>query len=344
MHVGISVAVAGASGYAGGELLRLLSAHPEVELGPLTAGAASVGLAVRSVHPHLVSLGDRTFSATEPATLGTADVVFLALPHGRSAALADTLADSVRVIDLGADRRLRDAAAWARYYPGHAHASPWLYGLPELAGVRTELAGARRVAMPGCHASAVILGLAPLLAADLVSGEDIVSVSASGTSGAGASASRRLLGSEVMGDVSAYRVGAHQHTPEIAQALGVATLSFTPLLVPMARGILATSSARLRPGVGETDLRRALAAAYADEPFVHLLEPGDPPAWPHTAGTLGSNSAHLQVTADADAGRAVVCTAIDNLGKGAAGQAVQVLNLLLGLPEVTGLATDGVAP
>ena len=339
--MGITVAVAGASGYAGGELLRLLAEHPEVQLGALTASDSSAGTPLSALHPHLVSLGTRRLQATTPGLLAEADVVLLALPHGTSAAVSDALPDSVRVVDLGADRRLRDADQWARYYPGHAHATPWVYGLPELPGARSRIAAATRVAGPGCHATAVILGLAPLLAAGLVEAGDIVSVSVSGTSGAGTAASRRLLGSEVMGDLSPYKVGRHQHTPEIAQALGIGTLSFTPVLAPMPRGILATSSARLRPGVDETALRSALGAAYAGEAFVHLLGEG---SWPHTAATLGSNSAHLQVTADPDAGRAVVCSAIDNLGRGAAGQAVQVLNLMLGLPETTGLAVNGVAP
>lgn len=339
--MGIRVAVAGASGYAGGELLRLLAGHPEVELGPLTASDASVGTPIASLHPHLVSLAKEKLEATTADRLAEADVVLLALPHGTSAAISDALPDAVRVIDLGADRRLTDAAAWAKYYPGHSHAAPWVYGLPELPGTKAAIADATRVAGPGCHATAVILSLAPLLAAGLIEGADIVSVSASGTSGAGTSPSRRLLGSEVMGDLTAYKVGKHQHTPEIAQALGVRTLSFTPVLAPMPRGILATSTARLRPGVDEAALRAALEDAYADEPFVHVLADG---SWPHTAATLGSNSAHLQVTADPEAGRAVVCAAIDNLGKGAAGQAVQVLNLMLGLPETTGIAVNGVAP
>jgi N-acetyl-gamma-glutamyl-phosphate reductase len=227
------------------------------------------------------------------------------------------------------------------------HAGTWVYGLPELAGARPSIAAARRIANPGCYPTAVNLALAPLLAGGLVEPTDIVVVAASGTSGAGRSATGRLLGSEVMGDVTAYKAGgAHQHTPEIRQVLtGAAgsdvSLSFTPLLAPMPRGILATCTARLRPGADTGALRAALAAAYADETFVTLLAET---AWPHTAATYGSNSCHLQVAADLGAGRAVVVAAIDNLGKGAAGQALQNANLALGFDERCGLSADGVAP
>jgi len=346
--MGVRVAVAGASGYAGGELVRLLAGHPGVELGALTAGPGNAGRPLAAVHPHLAALGARVLAATDPAdpaamaALADADVVALALPHGESAAVAGALPAGVRVLDLGADHRLTDPAQWVRYYGSeHPPAPPWPYGLPELPGARAALGEADRVALPGCYPTAVTLALAPLLAAGLVAPDDVVVVAASGTSGAGATARRGLLGSEVMGDLSAYKVGTHQHTAEIAQNLGLAALSFTPVLAPLPRGILATCTARLAPGVGETELTRALRSAYDGEPFVAVLPPG---SWPHTGATLGSNAAHLQATADADAGRAVAVCALDNLGKGAAGQAVQVLNLLLGLPETTGLSRLGVAP
>ncbi|WP_431875052.1 N-acetyl-gamma-glutamyl-phosphate reductase [Micromonospora marina] len=333
--MGIRVAVAGASGYAGGELLRLLAGHPEFEL--ITATAHSqAGQPVTAVHPHLAGL-DLVLAATEPATLADADLVFLALPHGHSAALAAALPDAVKVVDLGADHRLRDAAAWARYYGG-GHAGAWTYGLPELPGRRAEIAAASRVASTGCYAVATTLALAPLIAAGAVRPDDVVVVAASGTSGAGRAAKAHLLGSEVMGDLSPYKVGAHQHVPEIKQATGATGLSFTPVLAPMPRGILATVTA---VPTGDADPRAVLAAAYADAPFVHLLPEG---AWPHTAATAGSNSCHLQATVDADSGRVIVVSAIDNLGKGAAGQAVQNANLMVGLPETTGLSVFGVAP
>ncbi|SCF00061.1 N-acetyl-gamma-glutamyl-phosphate reductase [Micromonospora tulbaghiae] len=333
--MGIRVAVAGASGYAGGELLRLLAGHPEFELIAATAHSQA-GQPVTAVHPHLAGL-DLVFAATEPATLADADLVFLALPHGQSAALAAALPATVKVVDLGADHRLRDAGAWSRYYGGE-HAGAWTYGLPELPGRRTEIAAATRVASTGCYAVATTLALAPLIAAGAVRPDDVVVVAASGTSGAGRAAKAPLLGSEVMGDLTPYKVGAHQHVPEIKQATGATGLSFTPVLAPMPRGILATVTA---VPTGDADPRAVLAAAYADAPFVHVLPEG---AWPHTAATAGSNSCHLQATVDVDSGRVIVVSAIDNLGKGAAGQAVQNANLMVGLPETTGLSVFGVAP
>jgi N-acetyl-gamma-glutamyl-phosphate reductase len=340
LRMGTTAAVAGASGYAGGELLRLLLGHPDISVGSLAAGS-SAGRPVPEVHPHLPGLAGRAFVDTDPAALAEADLVFLALPHGESAAVAAALPDGLPVVDLGADHRLADAAAWQRFY-GTPHAGRWAYGLPEL--FRADLAGQTRVAAPGCYPTAVGLALTPLLAAGLVEPDDVVVVAASGTSGAGRAAKASLLGSEVMGDLSAYKVGAHQHTPEIRQTLGRAagrpvSLSFTPVLAPMPRGILATCTARTTATAEQ--LREALAAQYADETFVHVLPEG---SWPHTAATVGSNACHLQVAVDADAGRAVVVSAIDNLGKGAAGQALQCANLLLGLPESTGLSANGVAP
>lgn len=343
--MGVRVAVAGASGYAGGELLRLLIGHPAIELGALSAQAAA-GEPVCSVHPQLPGLANRRFVATDPGALAAADLVFLALPHGSSAALAAGLPPATKVVDLGADHRLADPGAWARWYTG-PYAGQWPYGLPELAGARAAIATANRVAAPGCYPTAVALGLAPLLAAGLVEPADLVVVAASGVSGAGRMARTHLLAGEVMGDLTAYGAGGrHQHVPEIVQTLSAAaegpvTLSFTPVLAPLPRGILATCTARLRDGAGADDLRNALAAAYDPEPLVHLLAEG---RWPHTAATQGSASAQLQLTTDPDTGRAVVVVALDNLGKGAAAQAVQCANLMLGLPETAGLSACGVAP
>jgi N-acetyl-gamma-glutamyl-phosphate reductase len=316
-----------------------------MEIGPVTAGG-NAGQRLGAVHPHLTPLADRVLEPTDPARLADADVVFLGLPHGESAAVAAGLPEEVLVVDIGADFRLEDARRWQEFY-GTPHAGTWLYGLPELPGTRAALAGATRVANPGCYPTAVALALAPLLAARLVEPTDLVVVAASGTSGAGRVPTATLLASEVMGSLSAYKVGGtHQHTPEMEQTLRAAagaevTLSFTPVLAPMPRGILATCTARLVPGADETRLRAALTAAYAAEPFVHVLPEG---SWPRTAATLGSNAAHLQLAADPHAGRAVVVAALDNLGKGAAGQAVQNANLALGLPEAGGLSAAGVAP
>jgi N-acetyl-gamma-glutamyl-phosphate reductase len=333
--MGIRVAVAGASGYAGGELLRLIAGHPELDLVAATAHSQA-GAPVAAVHPQLAGL-ELTLGATDAATLSDADLVFLALPHGQSAALAAQLPDVVKVVDLGADFRLKDAAAWARYYGG-THAGTWTYGLPELPGQRAAIAASGRVANSGCYAATITLALAPLIAAGVAEPADVVVVAASGTSGAGRSAKVSLLAAEVLGDLTAYKVGAHQHVPEIKQATGATSLSMTPVLAPMPRGILATVTAR---PTGRGDAREALRAAYVDEPFVHVLPEG---AWPHTGATAGSNSCHLQVTSDVDAGRIIVVSALDNLGKGAAGQAVQCANLMLGLPETTGLSRYGVAP
>lgn len=339
-RMGMTAAVAGASGYAGGELLRLLLGHPGLELGPVAAGS-SAGRAVTDLHPQLPALADRVFADTDAATLAEADIVFLALPHGQSAAVASQLPADLPIVDLGADHRLADPVAWERFY-GTPYAGQWPYGLPEL--FRNDLRGARRIAAPGCYPTAVALALAPLLMHGLVEAADVVVVAASGTSGAGRAAKVALLGSEVMGDVSAYKVGAHQHTPEMRQTLARVggtdvTLSFTPVLAPMPRGILATCTART--SATEDELRAALREQYDDEPFVHLLAAGQ---WPHTAATVGSNACQLQVTVDRDAGRVVVVSAIDNLGKGAAGQALQCANLALGLPEDTGLSSSGIAP
>jgi N-acetyl-gamma-glutamyl-phosphate reductase len=412
MRVVVRVGVAGASGYAGGELLRLLLGHPDVEIGALTAGD-SAGTVLAAHHPHLVPLATRVLDPTTPDRLAEHDVVFLALPHGRSATLAGQLPEDIVIVDCGADFRLAEPADWVRWY-GTDHAGTWPYGLPELPGSREKLRGARRIAVPGCYPTAASLALAPALAHRLVQ-PSVDVVAFSGTSGAGRSLKPHLLGSEVMGSASAYGVGGtHRHTPEIAQNLAAVAgkrvaVSFTPVLAPMPRGILAVCTAPLacaavtkltggaeRAGeaelagatnlagdaewaseaeaagatrfsggteraddaelagtakfaggterVGDTvagAIENAYRTAYQDEPFVHVLPAG---AWPDTKDVLGSNCVHLQVTVDQDAGRLVAVAAIDNLTKGAAGAAVQCMNLALGLPETAGLPTVGVAP
>jgi N-acetyl-gamma-glutamyl-phosphate reductase len=338
------IAVAGASGYAGGEVLRLLLGHPEVEIGALTGGS-NAGETLGTLQPHLVPLADRVLEPTNAETLAGHDVVFLGLPHGQSGALAAQLGDDVVVIDCGADYRLTDPAAWEQFYGG-THAGSWPYGLPELPGQRELLAAATRIAVPGCYPTVSTLTLAPAVAAGIIE-PDVVVVAASGTSGAGKAAKPHLLGSEVMGNASAYGVGGvHRHTPEIIQNLsglvdGKVTVSFTPLLVPMPRGILATCSAKLTGSLTADEAYDVYAKAYADEQFVHLLPPGQ---WPNTKHVHGSNSVHLQVTVDEAAGRMVAVGAVDNLAKGTGGAAVQCMNLALGLPEQSGLSTVGLAP
>ena len=345
MHMGHTVAVAGASGYAGGELLRILLGHPEVEIGTLTAGS-NAGQPLGALQPHLLPLADRVLEPTDASTLAGHDVVLVALPHGRSAEVAAALPGSTVVVDCGADFRLEDAGRWETFY-GSAHAGSWPYGLPELPGAREALSRTRRVAVPGCYPTVSTLALVPAVADGLVDAGDVVVVAASGTSGAGKAGKPHLLGSEVMGNASAYGVGGvHRHTPEITQNLeavspdgGSVRVSFTPMLVPMSRGILATCSAPTTATAAR--VRAAYDAAYADEPFVHLLPEG---VWPQTQAVLGSNAVHLQVTVDESAGRLVAVGAVDNLAKGTAGAAVQCMNLALGLEETTGLTTVGIAP
>jgi N-acetyl-gamma-glutamyl-phosphate reductase len=339
-----TVGVTGATGYAGGEVCRLLAGHPNLRLAGVHANS-SAGRRLGELQPHLLPYADMEVQPSNPASLAGYDVVVLALPHGESAAVAAKLSADTLVVDCGADHRLNDPAAWARWYGGE-HAGSWPYGLPELPGQREKLKNARRIAVPGCYPTSVTLALAPALAAGLIE-PDVVVVAASGTSGAGKSAKPHLLGSEVMGSVSAYGVGGvHRHTPEMIQNLSQAagadvTVSFTPTLVPMSRGILATCSAKLSPGTDAEAARAAYAKAYADEPFVHLLPEGQ---WPTTAQVLGANTVALQVAVDADAGRLVVVAAVDNLTKGTGGAALQCVNLALGLPETTGLPLVGVAP
>lgn len=348
--MGITIAVAGASGYAGGELLRLLLGHPEIEIGTLTA-ASNAGSPLGEHQPHLHPLADRILAPTSAESLSGHDVVFLALPHGASAAIAAALPANTVVIDCGADHRLTDPEAWTEFYGGR-HAGAWAYGLPELprgdgSKQRASLSGARRIAVPGCYPTAASLALAPGFAAGLLEPDDVVIVAASGTSGAGKSAKVTMIGSEVMGSMSPYGVGGvHRHTPEIEQCLGLSGLnpvrvSFTPTLAPMSRGILATCTARLKAGVEAGDVQAAWRKTYADEPFVRVLPAG---RWPRTADTLGSNVALLQLAVDERVGRVVVVSAIDNLTKGTAGGAVQSTNLALDLPETLGLPVTGVAP
>ncbi|MFF9015501.1 N-acetyl-gamma-glutamyl-phosphate reductase [Streptomyces sp. NPDC014870] len=340
----VRAAVAGASGYAGGELLRLLLAHPHVEIGTLT-GHSNAGQQLGGLQPHLLPLADRVLAPTTPEVLAGHDVVFLALPHGQSAAVAEQLGPDTLVVDMGADFRLQDSADWEAFY-GSPHAGTWPYGLPELPGARAALEGSKRIAVPGCYPTAVSLALFPAYENGLAEPEAVI-VAATGTSGAGKALKPHLLGSEVMGSMSPYGVGGgHRHTPEMIQNLSAAAgervaVSFTPTLAPMARGILATCSAKAKPGVTAQSVRAAYEKAFADEPFVHLLPEGQ---WPATASVYGSNAVQIQVAHDASAGRIIAISAIDNLTKGTAGGAVQSMNIALGLPEDTGLSTIGVAP
>jgi len=349
MHMVIRVAVAGASGYVGGEVLRVFSAHPDIEFGALTAHS-SAGDTIGSHHPHVVPLASRVIEATTIETLAGHDVVVLALPHGASAAIAAQLPADVLVLDCGADYRLTSADAWAEYYGGE-HAGTWPYGMPELVtprGIqRSLLPASKRIAVPGCNVTAVTLALQPGIAAGVVDASDVVATVIVGYSGAGKKLAANLLAAEGFGSAVPYAVGgAHRHVPEILQNFAsagatTARISFTPVLVPMSRGILASVTAPLGQDANAASVRAAWVDAYADEPFVYVLPEGE---WPATASTVGANTALVQVTVDAKAGRVVAVCAIDNLVKGTAGAALQSMNLALGLAETTGLTTMGLAP
>ncbi|MEV7633665.1 N-acetyl-gamma-glutamyl-phosphate reductase [Microbacterium sp. NPDC089318] len=347
-----SVAVSGASGYAGGEILRLLAAHPDIEIRTVTAHS-NAGQPLVEHQPHLRSLAHLTLQDTTPQILSGHDIVFLALPHGQSGQYTDALGDAPLVIDAGADHRLTSQDSWDAFYGGAFH-EPWTYGVPELLvdgqKQREKLRGATRIAAPGCNASTVSLSLAPGVAAGVIDPSDIVSVLAVGPSGAGKSLKTNLLGSELLGTANPYAVGGtHRHIPEIRQALSAASavvpgdirISFTPVIVPMARGILATSTAPIGADVTDAEIRDAWQSAYADETFVQLLPEGD---FPRTADVLGANTALMGLAIDRAANRVVVVTAVDNLVKGTAGAAVQSMNIALGLPEGRALTVNGVAP
>ncbi|MHA7986949.1 N-acetyl-gamma-glutamyl-phosphate reductase [Rathayibacter sp. CAU 1779] len=349
-----SVAVAGASGYAGGEILRILAEHPDFEIRTVTAGS-NAGTPLIDHQPHLRSLAHLTLQETDATTLAGHDVVFLALPHGASGAISAQLGDDVLVVDCGADHRLTSRADWDAFYGGD-YAGAWAYGVPELpvvdgSGVdgkqRDVLAGVTRIAAPGCNASSVSLAIAPGVSAGLIDETDIVAVLAVGPSGAGKSLKTTYLASELLGNAVPYGVGGtHRHIPEILQNLRAAgaanpAISFTPMLVPMSRGILATVSAPLKPGVSVDEVRAAWNDAYAGERFVQVLPAGK---FPRTSDVLGANIALIGLAVDARANRVVSIIAVDNLVKGTAGAAIQCANIALGLPETTGLSVNGVAP
>lgn len=338
----MKTAVIGASGYAGGELLRLLSGHPQFEVLAVSAHS-QVGELVTSIHPQLQRYSGTRFESVTSIDFSTFDLVFMALPHGQSAALIATIPDRVKIVDLGADFRLESPEQWQKYYGG-THAGTWVYGLPELGqGQRGAIAGQTRVANPGCYATSIVLGIAPAM--DLIDSEDIVVVAASGTTGAGRNASINLIGSEVMGSLSSYKFGGvHQHIPEIEQALSAvgqkqAKISFTPILAPMPRGILSTITAKLTKPITTVEAHAMYSKAYGDEYFIDVLPLGQ---MPKTSALSGSNKVAMQVAVDEHTNRLIVSVAIDNLGKGAAGQGIQNANLICGLDEKTGIEHDGV--
>jgi N-acetyl-gamma-glutamyl-phosphate reductase len=333
--------VIGASGYAGGELLRLLATHPHFEVIAVSAHS-NAGEQVTSVHPQLQSYAGREFVSVDSIKFEDIELVFLALPHGESAALIAKLPTNIKIVDLGADYRLEDPTQWEKYFSGK-HAGSWVYGMPELAPAQREaIKKESKVANPGCYATSIALGIAPAIS--VIDSSDIVVVAASGTTGAGRSAKINLIASEVMGSLSSYKLGGvHQHTPEIEQSLSAVAqkevkISFTPILAPMPRGILSTITAKLTTAMTTQQAHELYSKHYAEEFFVDLLPIGQ---MPKTSAVTGSNKVQIQVAVDEHTRRLVVSVAIDNLGKGAAGQAIQNANLICGLSELSGLALDG---
>lgn len=347
------IAIVGASGYAGGELARLAAAHPQLELGTMTA-ARNEGRLVAEVHPHLRTVGHKRFTGVDLDDLCGHDVIVLALPHGQSGPLGEQLAQRFAagtIIDLGADRRLENQQAWNEFYGGD-YFSPWAYGMPELVRAggsrqRESLVGATRIVAPGCNATAVTLAMAPLVAAGLVDPANMVAALAVAPSGAGRTLRDDLLASERLSSATAYAIGGtHRHIPEIAQNLSHAgaetnSLSLSPILVPMSRGILAVTTAAVTQQASEEALYAALAESYRDEPFVDVLPLGQTPS---TGSVLGSNTAAIGMAYDRVAHRVSVVSAIDNLYKGTAGAAIQSLNIAKGWDEQLGLERNGVAP
>jgi N-acetyl-gamma-glutamyl-phosphate reductase len=336
----MKIAVVGASGYAGGELLRLLAGHPKFEISYIAAGS-NAGELITNLHPQLTNFAGRKFESTNVEMINKCQLAFIALPHGESAKLISQIDKNVKIVDLGADFRLQNPKSWLKYYGGE-HAGSWVYGLPELVDHK-EISKSTQVSNPGCYATAIALSVAPAIS--IIDCEDIVVVAASGTTGAGRSAKVNLIGSEVMNNLSSYKFGGvHQHTPEIEEVLSKigkknVKISFTPILAPMPRGILATVTAKLTTKTSTENARDLFSSYYKNSKFVTLLATG---SMPMTSAVLGSNNVQIQVAIDEHVGRLVVSTAIDNLGKGAAGQAIQNANLMCDLSEDLGLQNLGV--
>lgn len=336
----MNIGVVGASGYAGGELLRLLSNHPKFKI-TYVAANSNAGELVTSLHPHLIQFDQERFKSLDMDLINKCDLLFIALPHGESAKLIPNINQNIKIVDLGADFRLTDANQWQKYY-GSDYAGFWTYGLPELIDHK-QINQSTRVANPGCYATAIALSIAPILAS--VDAGDIVVVAASGTTGAGRAAKANLLGSEVMNNLTSYKFGGvHQHTPEVEQILTSLSkkevkISFTPVLAPMPRGILATSTAKLTSVVTTADVKETYFNFYKQSKFVNVL-PDD--QMPMTSSVLGTNNVSIQVAVDNHLNRIIISTAIDNLGKGAAGQAIQNANLMCGFQEDAGLNLVGV--
>jgi N-acetyl-gamma-glutamyl-phosphate reductase len=336
----MKTAVIGASGYAGGELLRLLSTHPHLQVTQVSAHS-NAGELITNVHPHLTTHNGERFLSIDSLNFEDIEFAFIALPHGQSAGIVEKFSKNTKIVDLGADFRLTDASQWKKYYEG-IHAGAWTYGLPEIPGSREKISQSQQVANPGCYATSIITGVLPAL--DVIDSSDVVVVAASGTTGAGRNAKISLIASEVMGSLTSYKFGGvHQHTPEVEQALSLASgktvkISLTPILAPMPRGILSTITARLSVNMDTENVHSLFSNFYKNDYFVDVLPIGQ---MPKTGSLTGSNKIQMQVAVDEHSHRVVISVAIDNLGKGAASQAIQNANLMCGFHEGAGLSTDG---
>ena len=343
----LRIGILGASGYTGAELLRLLALHPGIDIRLLTADRQA-GKPLSEIFPHLGRLDLPVPVKVDEADWSEVDFVFCCLPHGTTQEVIAALPRKLKVVDLSADFRLADVETYATWY-GHAHRAPELqkeavYGLTELA--RDAVARARLVANPGCYPTSAQLPLVPLLEAGKIEGEDIIIDAKSGVTGAGRDAKQQNLFAEVAEGIHAYGIAGHRHAPEIEQGLSDAagrpiTVNFTPHLMPMSRGILSSIYVRLADGASADDLRETLAKRYADEAFVRVLPAGQSPATRHVRG---SNHCLIGVFADRVQGRAILVSVIDNLVKGASGQAVQNMNLMAGWAETTGLEQQPMFP
>jgi N-acetyl-gamma-glutamyl-phosphate reductase len=339
----MKIGIVGASGYSGGELLRILSSHPKFEI-EYIAASSQAGELITSVHPQLISFSDQLFEETTVVRMSECELLFFALPHGASAEYIAQLPVGIKVIDLGADFRLESDEQWQQYYGG-SYAGALPYALPELPGARAKIAESQRVANPGCYATSIALGALPAVGHGLIDVHDIVVVAASGTTGAGRSAKINLINSEISSSLTSYKFGGvHQHTPEIEQALSAVAgdkvkVSFTPILAPMPRGILSTITAKLKSPIDTKKAHEIYREAFSGEEFVHVLPSGQ---MPQTAAVTGSNAVQMQVAVDDHTQRLIVSVAIDNLGKGAASQAIQNANIMCGYPENLGLSLQGV--
>jgi N-acetyl-gamma-glutamyl-phosphate reductase len=345
----INASIVGATGYTGVELIRLLFSHPNVKLAHLTTRNYT-GKKIREVFPSLTGFGDKVFTNLNLKTvIADSDIIFIALPHGNSVPVVlEAVAAGKKVIDLGADFRFRNVSTYENWY-GIKHEKPELskeavYGLPEIH--REIIKDAKVIANPGCYPTSTILGLAPLLKASLVKPNSVIVDSKSGVSGAGRSPGLGSHFSECNESIKAYSVCSHRHTPEMEQEISGllgknAVISFTPHLIPMTRGILSTIYCQLTEQIDEDSIRDLYTGFYESEPFVHVLEKG---ILPQTKCTYGSNNCHIGLACDKRTGRTIIISAIDNLVKGASGQAIQNMNIVFGLPETTGLQSPALFP